>query len=221
MPISIRSFPRFLNQNPRKYDRHVFRLLGTACVLPLIIFCTPCREAQSSTFVPLETETYSVLNKALQAFMVEDNSTTASIIRLTRRPSERLSTCLNQTSDTTQWRSAVDDLRRKNFLTFVIEAKFDVPFTYELADEMEEVGGARNPPPGKDHFQFLREEMEKLENREREHFTQVQVSAPGISDDGQVAIVYIAVSFGAHFKVLHKTKDSWSVDPKPLCGVSS
>jgi hypothetical protein len=60
--------------------------------------------------------------------------------------------------------------------------------------------------------------MAKLDKRAHERFTQVEMSAPGFSDDGQIAIVYMAVSFGGHYKVLHKKDNSWEVDTKPLCG---
>lgn len=147
-----------------------------------------------------------------------DNAVRVSIVRFTAKPSKLLIPCLIEAGTTTQWQSAVNDLRRRSFSTFIIESKFEMPLKYELADTMEEIGGTRNPPLGKDKLQFLQEDMEKLESRTQARFTQVEVSAPGISDDGQLAIVYIAVSFGGHFIALHKTNSSWSVDPNPLCG---
>lgn len=194
-----------------------YRFIVALCLLLFVSIATSLR-AQSLTSISLETEAYSVLTEALKYFVRDDNPVTVSIVHLTKRPAEISLSCLvDRTKTTPPLQSAANDLRRKNFLKFAIEPKFDLPFKYELADEMEEIGGTRNPPPGKDHFEFMREEMAKLDKRAQERFTQVEMSAPGFSDDGQFAIVYMAVSYSGGYLVLHKKDNSWEVDTLPLC----
>lgn len=200
-----------------QFTMRTYRLLIAPCLL-LFVTTVTSLQAQSLTSASLEAEAYSALSEALRFFMREDDAVVASIIRFTKRPREFSLGCLvEHAQGSPQLRSAAADLRRKNFLKFVLEPKFDLPFPYELTDEMEQIGGARNPPPGKDRFEFMREEMAKLDKRMEERFTQVEMSAPGFSDDGQFAIVYIAVSYSGGYLVLHKKDNSWKVDTLPLC----
>jgi hypothetical protein len=75
----------------------------------------------------------------------------------------------------------------------------------------------RPAPPGMSQQEFLEQQIAKLKRMAEEHYIQVQLSAPGISDDGQVAVVYIRISFAGEFEVLHKAGGKWTVEPKPMC----
>ena len=48
-------------------------------------------------------------------------------------------------------------------------------------------------------------------------YTQVQLSAPGISEDGQLSIVYLAIAFAGDFRVLQKAGSKWIVQ-RTVCG---
>lgn len=195
-------------------------------VIPMLLWCAlgvllqiSCAAAPPSTAVPLgNPELYIIYDEVLKEHARINEALTVSIVRFTQSKLPDLGRCLARADSSQQWQFAVNDLRRQNVSTYVIEPKFEVPFKYELADQMEEVGGDRQPPPGKDHFVFLREEMAKLKKLSDERFTQVEMSVPGISDDHQVAIVYLAVSWGGGFHVLRKKENIWGVDTKPLCG---
>jgi len=163
-----------------------------------------------------DSEDYTILDEALKDFALRQEAATVSIVRFTHLPVS-IHICLSRSYDSAQWQSAVKDLRAKNASIYVFDRKFNVPFEYLLSDEMEEVGGDRPTPPGKDHREFILEEISKLEQRSREHFTQVQMAAPGVSEDGQIALVYSAISYAGQVQVLRKKNDGWSVDPKPLC----
>jgi hypothetical protein len=178
---------------------------------------TSCVVAQSASSLN-KPEAYAILSEALKAFAARDEAHTVSIVRFTHLPNlDLFKSCLQHSDKSANWHSAIKNLQLGNVSTKTIEPKFHVPFRYELSEEMEEIGGNRVTPPGKDHLEFLREEMAKLEKQSKEHFMQVQMSAPGISDDSQVAIVYIAVSWSGAFEVLRRKDNAWIADPKPLC----
>jgi len=116
----------------------------------------------------------------VKAFAARNEARTVSIVRFTHLPNpDVFKSCLQHSDDSANWQSAIKDLQLENASTKAIESKFDVPFKYELSDEMEEIGGTRPTPPGKDHFEFLREEVAKLEKQSSERFAQVQMSVPG------------------------------------------
>lgn len=178
-----------------------------------------CVATQSSSSLSLsKPEAYTILSAALKAFAARDETRSVSIVRFSHLPNPDLfKSCLQQSDESVNWHSAINNLQLQNMFAKTLESKFQVPFKYELSEEMEEIGGNRVPPPGKDHSEFIREEMAKLEKQSKEHFMQVQMSAPGVSDDGQVAIVYIAVSWSGGFEVLHKKENVWIAEPKPVC----
>jgi hypothetical protein len=192
----------------------LFILTSALCVA---LLCS-CASAISSSSIPLkDPDAYAIFNETLKEQAERENALIVSIVRFTHLPDLAVSCSMERTIDSGQLYSAVHDLRRKNASTYVIEPRFDVPFRYELVDKMEEVGGNRAAPPGQDKLEFLREQIAKLEERSQRRFTQVKMSAPGISDDGQVAIVYIAVSWAGGFRVLHKKGNMWIVEPQPVC----
>jgi hypothetical protein len=116
-----------------------YRLVAALYAL-LLFTTTPSLQAQSLTAISLEVEAYSVLSEALEAFVRGEDPVTVSIVRFTKRPGEGSLNCVVEyAKKTPPLQSAVDDLRRRNFLKFSIEPNFDLPFKYELADEMEEM----------------------------------------------------------------------------------
>jgi hypothetical protein len=168
----------------------------------------------TSTPPPAPESAYAIYNVVLTHWVDGDPRATVSVVRFTRLgPTE----CLAEGRRSRQWKSAVADLRRRNASASSIEAKFTLPFQYELADRMERVGGILPPPPGKDPAEFLREDMATLADMGRRHFTQVQLSTPGISADGQLAIVYVSISFSGEFRVLRRAGTTWTVQPAPEC----
>lgn len=200
----------------------IFFLFG----ILLLLACSPRLSSKNSessknfekvTKQRLTQEAYAVYSEALKAYAAREKVLTVSIVRFTILRAGEEEGCLDRAYDSKPWQSAIKDFRRKNTSAYTIEPKFDVPFKYELADEMEEIGGARVPPPGQSMIDFMNEQIAKLEKRERDHFTQVQLSAPGISDDGQIAVVYIEISYAGEFRVLRKKENTWTVDPNPLC----
>jgi hypothetical protein len=162
------------------------------------------------------TDAYPIYNAVLTDHVGADPQATLSIVRSTAVPD--LSNCIARARNSAQWASAVSDLRRRNTSSSTIEEKFALPFKWELADSMEPVGGLRPPPPGKDPVEFLREQTAALEDMGRGHYSQVQLSVPGISADGQLAIVYLQISFAGDFRVLQQTNATWTVKAPPLCG---
>jgi hypothetical protein len=164
--------------------------------------------------LPIESKAYAVYNALLREWVDGDKRATVSVVRFTHLGS---TDCLDDVERSARWKSAVADLRRRNAATYTIEPRFDLPFRYELADTMERVGGILPPPPGNDPGEFLREGMARLDDMSKRHFTQVALSAPGISADGQLAIVYLSVSFAGAFHVLHKSGTKWIVRPDPKC----
>jgi hypothetical protein len=174
-------------------------------------------QGASPRYAPLRNpEAYAIYNEALKHCVASQKARTVSMVRYTTLD-HLMTHCLETADKSTQLRSAVADLRSENSSAYGIEPKFDIPFTYELADEMEQIGGTRPAPPGMTQSDFLQQQIRKLEQRARAHFTQVQLSAPGISHDGRVAAVYIRISYAGKFLVLHKNGGMWSVDPHPLC----
>jgi len=179
------------------------RFLFAVCAL--LLACTvPHPQAQSSTPLPLKTDDYVILREALNNFAARHKTLTLHIVRFTKLQGPV--SCPDEANVSMQLRSAFNDLRRQKFLTFVIEPKLDLSIEYELVDE------------------FTQEEtVEKLEQMMRGQVAQVQVSAPGMSDDGQVAIVSIADLWfrgkfgGFEYKVLRKKDNSWIADTKMLC----
>ena len=160
-------------------------------------------------------EAYAIYNVLLQDFAEHEKTKLLSIVRFTTSPDTTCS--FEREFNTEQWQSALADLRHQNRVIHRLEPNFHLPFRHELSDSMQRVGGARLPPPGKDQLEFLREQMEILEKMDREGYSQVQLSAPGISTDGNVAIVYLAISFAGETRVLRKKNDRWIIDPRPLC----
>jgi hypothetical protein len=193
------------------------RLLITTSVLCVAILSSCVRAISSSSVSLKDPDAYIIFNEALKEHAQQENALIVSIVRFTNLPDRAARCSMERTIDSTQLHSAVYDLRRKNASTYVIEPMFDVPFKYELVDKLEELGGNRAPPPGQDKLEFLREQIGKLKEQSQRQFTQVQMSVPGISDDGQVAIVYIAVYWAGGFRVLHKKGNMWIVEPKPVC----
>lgn len=51
----------------------------------------------------------------------------------------------------------------------------------------------------------------------QESSLQIHLSAPGISKNHQVAVVYIALSFAGECFAMHKKDNRWIVDPEWLC----
>ena len=193
------------------------RLLITTSALCAALLCS-CARVISSSSVPLkDPDAYAIFNETLKEHAQQENASIVSIVRVTNLPDLAMRCSMERAIDSEQWHSAINDLRRKNTLTYVIEPMFEMPFRYELVDKMEEVGGDRATPPGQDRLEFLREQIAKLKEQSKRQFTQVQMSVPGISDDGQVAIVYIGVSWAGVLRTLHKEGHFWIVEPKPLC----
>jgi len=159
-------------------------------------------------------EAYAVYDALLSNYVEGDKQATVSIVRFTRLGS---TDCLTEIDRSARWKSAVADLRRRNASTHSLERKFNLPFRYELADAMEQVGGARLPPRGKDPAEFFAEQIARLEEMSRRHYIQVQLSAPGISEDGQLAIVYMAISFAGDFRILQRAGSRWVVQ-RIQCG---
>lgn len=139
-----------------------------------------------------------------------------SIVRFTHRPG-RID-CITNYARALEWQSAVGDLKAKNASIFLIERKFDLPFRYELADEMKPVGYMLEPPPGMSRDEFANQAREEFRKRDEEGYTQVQFSVPGISTDGNMAIVYSAVSCAGTYNILYKRDNRWVVDTEPVCG---
>jgi len=99
-------------------------------------------------------EAYAILSEAMKAFAARDEARTVSIVRFTHLPNpDVFKSCLQHSDELANWHSAIKDLQLENASTKAIEPKFDVPFKYDLSDEMEEIGGTRPTPPGKDHFE--------------------------------------------------------------------
>jgi len=192
-------------------------LLGrrSGAVLAGALFTLPLGPGGATSPPPPAPESaYAIYNVLLTDWVHGDPRATVSVVRLTSLGSTE---CLAEGKRSRQWKSAVADLRRRNASASSIEAKFTLPFQYELADRMERVGGILPPPPGKDPAEFIREDMAKLADMGRRHYTQVQLSTPGISADGQLAIVYISTSFSGEFHILRRAGTTWTVQPAPEC----
>lgn len=164
------------------------------------------------------TEFYRIYNEVLKNHALNNEARTVSIVRYTK-PNllDQVYACLARVDATPQWQSAVIDLQWRNTSRYVLDPKFDLPLRYELAEEMERVGGQVAAPPGKDVETWRSEQYAKLEQYVTEHFTQVEMSVPGVSEDGHLAIVYLAVSWAGGFHVLRKEADTWLIDDKPKC----
>lgn len=158
---------------------------------------------------------YAIYDAVLKDFATSEKTKFLSIVRSTTPPDGFCP--LEQNLDTEQARSAMADLRTKNKAATQLQPMFRLPFKYELADVMEPVGGARLPPPGQDALPFIQEQLAQLERMNREGYAQVQLSTPGISKDGSVALVYISVSFAGETRMLRKKRGVWVVEPRPLC----
>jgi hypothetical protein len=174
---------------------------------------------------PLPTSSDSlILQEALKDYARRVEASTVSVVRYTDLPTvyklNLLPSCLTRAYDSDQWKSVLTNLQQKNASSYALNPKFDVPFQYQLAEDLDLIGGNRNPPLGQDRFEFLREQMAKLEEQSAKHYVQVQMSAPAISNDGQTALVYIAVSYGGEFIILNKKEDSWVVERR-LCSFIS
>ncbi|TXH02208.1 MAG: hypothetical protein E6P95_00360 [Candidatus Moraniibacteriota bacterium] len=163
-------------------------------------------------------EFYKIYDEVLKKHALDNSARTVSIVRYTR-PNllDQVYACLARVDATPQWQSALIDLQRRNTSRYLLEHKFDLPLRYELAEEMERVGGQLAAPPGKDVETWRHEQDAKFEQYITEHFTQVEVSVPGVSEDGHLAIVYLAVSWAGGFQVLRKEADTWLIDEKPKC----
>jgi len=159
---------------------------------------------------------YGIYDAALKAVVGGDKRTQMSIVRFTALTEDGVGDCLDKASSTPQWKSVVADLRQRNVVPRTLESRFGLPFKYEMADELEVVGGARVGPPGQDRRAFLAEQAEKLERMERMHYVQVQLSVPGVSSDGLRSIVYVAVSYAGVFIGLRKKDARW-VEAREVC----
>lgn len=184
--------------------------------LVLFYLTVPCPPAESSIPIPLKDDDYMIVGEVLKNNGKEMSLQWVSVVRFTRRPA-RID-CLKDQDTSAQWQSAVMDLEAKNSSIFVVESKFDLPFRYELADELKPVGYTLDPPPGKDREEFAKETREEFRKRREEGYTQLQFSAPGVSTDGNTAIVYSAVSYAGQYNVLYKRDNVWVMDIRPLCG---
>jgi len=184
-----------------------FPLNRSVAALAGFIFTAPVQNGVPRS-TPTVAEAYPIYNAVLSNYVQDDKQAIVSIVRFTRLAS---TDCLAGIDPSPRWKSAVADLRRQNASTRTLERKFKLSFRYELADAMEQVGGARLPPPGKDPAEFFAEQIAQLEEMSRRHYIQVQLSAPGISEDGQMAIVYLAISFAGDFRVLRRAGSKWIV----------
>lgn len=115
---------------------------------------------------------------------------------------------------TSQAAEAVENLRLRNKQPTMLEDRFHLPFPHVFVESLEQVGGARLPPPGKSFEEFLEEEQGKLQKQIDEGYSEVQLSLPGFSKDGATAAVYVAISFAGSGYILHRQADQWVVDPR-------
>src|SRR5699024_9850255 len=101
------------------------------------------------------------------------------------------------------------DFKQQNEVTHVLTNKFDLPFKYKLVDKLIPVGGVRAPPKGVPYDTFIKNQLSKLKAMMKEHRSQVKFSVPGISTNGNIAIVYMANSFSGGFWTLKKHNGKW------------
>jgi len=176
--------------------------------------------AQEYGRAPLREDVYPILNEVVKEYATRQGAATVSIVRFTKvlEPSW---CSLSDSDASSALREAFEDLWRNNTRPLLVEAKLDVPMKYELADSMETVGGARTAPPGRDPREYLREQIAKLERMRAEQYIQVQLSAPGVSQDRKTAVVYIAMSYTMEFIALRKTGSRWTIEQTRLCGLIS
>lgn len=186
-------------------------------LLRTLVSVLPIAGAQAPASPPSERpDDYGIYNAALTAFVSGDKRTQMSVVRLTKMAEDGIGDCLDKASSTPQWRSAVADLRQRNIEARTLEPRFTLPFKYDMADELEVVGGARAGPLGQARQAFLAEQIEKLERMERMHYVQVQLSLPGVSADKQRAVVYVAVPYAGVFVGLRKKGNRWA-EAREVC----
>jgi hypothetical protein len=191
-----------------------FPLSRSVAALAGFVFTGPLQDRAPTSTPPVPPEAYPVYNAVLTHYVEGDKQAIVSIVRFTNLES---TDCLDHIERSRRWKSAVADLRSQNASPQTIERRFDLPFRYELADSLETVGGARLPPPGKSFAEFIAEQIARLEDMDKRHYVQVQLSAPGISQDGQLAIVYLAISFAGGFRILRRSGSKWVVQ-RQECG---
>jgi hypothetical protein len=161
-------------------------------------------------------EIYAVYNALLESYAIDSDLKSLSIVRNTTPGFDE--ECLKDASDEAQFLSAVTSFESNNRINHELLPSFNLSFPYELAEALEQVGGARTPPDGQNYEDFLKEQLAKLQKRIDEGYTQIVLSAPGISSDGSIAIVYVGLSYGGGYYALHKTGKRWSVGQSLKCG---
>jgi hypothetical protein len=174
----------------------------------------PAAQEEAHPVLPLDA--YPIYDAVVKAYAGREEAKTVSIVRFTKL--DNWGDCrLGDAFDTDAWKEAVADLRRRNEKSFVLESKLRVPVTIELADAMEQVGGTELPPPGESELEVLRKRTARLDQMIRDHNVQIRLSAPGVSRDGRVAVVFLAVSFAGEFFALRKEEGEWKVERVPAC----
>ncbi|MGH8123207.1 MAG: hypothetical protein ACREPT_10605 [Rudaea sp.] len=209
---------KWINLNERSnyygWSGHMRILFQSAIVTILLAACgtappisTGARHGQEQQ--ALSADIYAIYSAALR-FDARD-SRKLGILRTTIPVGPE---CGNGAGMSPQVSEAMADMLRRSRKAQKLEAKFDLPFQYKFVDELEQVGGARPPPPGKSDAEFAEEQIAKLQKRIDEGYTEVALSLPGVSNDQSVAVVYIAISFSGSGYVLHREAGKWLVDPR-------
>lgn len=194
----------------------MMKLVTVCFTASLLVACGPPRQqtaAHPAKDIPASSsaEIYAIYDAVLRIEGADAKK--LGIVRATSFHD----TCGDSPSGTSQLKEAMLDFKLRNKQSRKLEPNFDLPFPYVLVNALEQVGGARPPPPGKSDSAFIEEEMAKLQKRIDEGYSEVSLSLPGFSNDGSVAAVYVAISFAGAGYILHRDGNRWTVDPKRFC----
>ena len=177
--------------------------------------CVTGRADTTSPPVVEDANIYAIYDAVLVKYIVHKKDADVSIVETTDYEPPFVDCSLNA-HESGQWKSALADFEAQNKITHSLTDKFHLPFRYKLVDKLIPVGGARMPPKGVPFDVFLKQQLAELKDMIKNHRSQVQVSVPGVSLLGDLAIVYMANSFSGGFWVLRKHGVSWEVKG-PAC----